>query len=196
MFTWWGFGLILIIVSVIISVAMTIKDYIGIKDVFAVIGSFTMIFLLLYGLLAQIMYGVFADKKVENITEYRNQQSILSLQDNIETQSNIHGSFILGFGGVGGSSSTDCYYYTMTGNESSGYLLTKYSATDTYVFMDEDSAPYSRDRVVVSVSNYKPNWFFGGLLKPLKQFKYDDNKVKELHVPKDTIKIQYNIDMK
>lgn len=195
MFTWWGFGLILIILSLVIAILIDggiVKAFQG-ENIF---GAIVIFFVMIYIFLAIIMWLITTDVESKNITEYRNQQSILSLQDNIETQSNIHGSFILGFGGVGGSSSTDCYYYTMIGNESSGYLLTKYSATDTYVFMDEDSAPYSRDRVVVSVSNYKPNWFLGGLLKPLKQFKYDDSKVKELHVPKDTIKIQYNIDMK
>jgi len=193
MFTWWGFALILILIAFIISILTDIKTPNIFEDIFS---SMVIVFLTLYGIILVMMWLITTDVESKNVIEYRNQQSILSLQDNFETQSNIHGSFVLGFGGVGGSSSTDCYYYTMTGNESSGYLLTKYSATNTYIFMDENTNPYSIDKVIVSVSNYKTNWFFGGLLKPLKQFKYDDSKVKELHVPNDTIKVQYNIDMK
>ena len=130
------------------------------------------------------------------VLDYKNQQPITSVVDGVEQSSEINGTFILGLGGIGGSSNAKNFYYTMVGNNTSGYLLAKYDATTTYIFMDEDNNPYSRDKIVKTIRTPKSNLLFGGLLKKLKPIKYgDDLTYKELHVPKDTIKIQYNIDM-
>jgi hypothetical protein len=99
----------------------------------------------------------------------------------------------LGSGGVG----SDLYYYAMVGDDKEGYTVNKFKAEDTYLIPEYNTEPYYIEKHKTYDRVYKHNYIFGGLFKEMKpELNRDEIVKRELHLPKNYIKQNYNIDMK
>jgi hypothetical protein len=114
------------------------------------------------------------------------------MEDNMTAHGSYVGNFIIGYG----NANSDIYYYTLVGNDTEGYLVKKYDAGKTYIVTDENDKPYYVEKYIIYDSVPKDNWFFGGLVKQYKTKHIEQVEKKELHLSKNYIKQNYNIDLK
>lgn len=129
----------------------------------------------------------FGSYEINTKYTYENKASVYSISNNINT----NGSFILGCGTI----NSDLYYFIMVGDDEQGYTVQKYNAKDTYL-IPEDVTPYYVEKHKISDMRSAQNFIYGGLFKPLKDvIGFDSVQKKELHLPKNYIKQNYNIDI-
>lgn len=190
MFSWTVTLIILIVVLLGIGIYITYKT----NDDGATGGILAIIVLGVFIILS-FMYGIdsVASATKENIKyDYRNKEYIYSMEDNMTAHGSYGGNFIIGYGNV----NSDIYYYTLVGNDTEGYLVKKYDAGKTYIVTDENDKPYYVEKYIIYDSVPKDNWFFGGLVKQYKTKHIEQVEKKELHLSKNYIKQNYNIDLK
>lgn len=115
------------------------------------------------------------------------QYNIISLENKDAIKSNIHGSFILGYGGISGSSSSTIKYYFFRSDEN-GKKLESVDGTDVYIRENNEQEPcYIIKKYIVKNTGIF-EWLFGE-----DEHKVDGTKI--LVVPENTVKIEYNIDI-
>lgn len=190
MFTWTATSIILVILLIGLGVFITYK-----KEDDGFTGTMTSTIILVVYLIISIECGVnakFNSIQINTTYEYRNKEYIYSMEDNMTTHGSYGGNFIIGYGNV----DSDIYYYTLVGDETDGYLVKKYDSSKTYIVTDEDSKPYYIEKYIIYDSVPKDNWFFGGLVKQYKTKHVEQVEKKELHLSKDYIKQNYNVDLK
>lgn len=116
--------------------------------------------------------------------EYKDKQAIMSLEDNLSSD------FKIGF-----SDERQLNYYVLAGTKKDGFKVSTFEGETTRLFFDEEKAPYVRTKVINHKIQYKNGFLIGHLLKPITKDHYSE-KIQELHLPKNVIKIKYHIDMK
>lgn len=115
--------------------------------------------------------------------------NIEGLQNNVEINQYINGTFILGCGSVSGGSNATMKYYYFKCNEFGKALETLNAANgDIYIRETDDQEPCLIQVYDVFKSNPWYNFLFG-------EFERKEPKCKVLVVPINTIKIDYNVDI-
>lgn len=203
MFTWWQFVLVFVIVIFLLTFIYEKVTGFELEDFFIIVIPTSVIVFICYCVITFIgglgtMWGY---DEVETRYYYEAKENLLTLQDETESESKLSGSymgvFAIGVGSVNSSTETEKYYHTMVGTTEEGYILNKYPCDDTYLFFDEEEVPYVQIKMMSYKCDYGKNWLFGGLLKPISNSERKDEAIKtELRVPKDTIKIAYEVNMK
>jgi len=181
----WVLGSLIIISTVItLGIFIHVKYKIDDEIIIKVFWSF-----ILFYLVTSIIFGVNIDYKEDNIHyEYRNKTNIYSISDNI----NINGEFVLGIGAI----ESELYYYVLIGDDKNGYIVDKYEANSIYLIPEENIQPYYTEKYKMSYRLHEKNIMFGGLFKPFKDCEYEEYIREELHLPKNYIKQNYDIDLK
>lgn len=186
MISWWLGSIILIVIFAVVCIVLGIKSG---DDGFY--GSL-FVFLFLGLIVLDFFCGIHSFLNSEVVNKkyvYTNKANVQSIEDNLKTS----GQFILGCGGIG----SDLYYYVMVGNDKDGYTVDKYNVEDTYLIPEENVQPYYIEKHEKYDIVFKNNFLFGGLFKPINPWLNRDNlEKKEIHLPKNYIKKNYNIDMK
>jgi hypothetical protein len=129
---------------------------------------------------------------IENTDITKNKAKIISIQDNISVEGRYSQAFTIGSGYINGH----LYYYALTGNQKDGYVVQEYKASDIHLFPENVTTPYYIEKYHHEVITFKKNIIFGFLFKPMKDFKNDTLIQNELHLPKNYVKMEYNIDLK
>jgi len=175
--------LALIVIPIIIGVIAEkiIKKPIGVLVWFI---SLTIIFFVSF-------YTTISDQTI-NYT-YKNKTSIYSLEDNLGVKGSINGSFVLGCGSINGQTDTNLCYFVMSGDKENGYSVTKYDASEVKVFPEDNiEQPYYIEKYEQINETYYIWWNIIEL-----HDNYPEKLIKkELHLQKNYIKQNYNIDMK
>lgn len=123
----------------------------------------------------------------ETMVYEEKQYEIYGLENKTNVESKINGTFILGFGHVGGSSSEKIKYYYFRSDEN-GKKLESINGTDIYIKETNEENPCLVYKYKEYVNKGFWKWLFGE-----GKNKYIDAKI--LVVPEDTIKIEYNVDI-
>lgn len=134
--------------------------------------------------------------KKETVVDSVSRQEVMSLTDSISTVPNVKGTFLLGTGSITVKEKQISVYNALVGNADSGYKMESFEMKDTPLYFDEETHPYVHTKVVTEVTSFNQNWLNGGLLK----FRESDEMVVseniELHLPKNTQKVSYEVNLK
>jgi len=186
MVVWWLGCLILLALFVIFEI------WIGYKTNEEELRGVIITILSLILLVLLVISGVHSwgtSKEVNIKYEYKNKINVYSIEDNFKT----NGTFFLGCG----EAKSELYYYVMIGNDADGYVVKKYNAERTRLIPQENIEPYYVEKYKHYDEIYGTNFLFGGLFKSMKtDFNKERLEQVELHLPKNYIKKNYNIDMK
>ena len=152
-------------------------------DILGNILGFLIVYLILFFITTLIIGRNIPDKMVSK-TPIKEKIYSLNLMDHTQ----ISGSFILG---VGGFSSHNNIQYVMFKGIEGGKKIYRCSDYETVIYEDGDTDPYMVEyyHVVYDVSHIKL-WS----LKYNETGNYRDGTIR-LHVPKNTIKVQYDLDL-
>lgn len=155
---------------------------------------FTLMFTLI--MLGFIPFHLWSVSEYEtHLSEEEVTENISSLADTMAGKSNLNGSFVLGTGNLNGSSEEELSYNVMIGNDTDGYRVKSVEASNTVLFFDEDTKPYMKTKVETTFVQYAETWLNGGLLKKAEDKKLLTTEIHELHLPKNTVKTPYNMDL-
>lgn len=177
---WLVISIIIIVISMIIIGIETNSIVEGILKGLLVGIMISMLVIALFCIVAafnQQEIGTYEEKQYE----------ITGLENKTNTESNINGSFLLGFGYVSGSSSEKMKYYYFRTDEN-GKKLESIDGTDIYIKETNEESPCLVYKYQECVNKGFWKWLFGE-----EKNKYIDAKI--LVVPEDTIKIEYNVDI-
>jgi len=125
------------------------------------------------------------------IREYEEKQyNIQGLESNISTKQETNGAFVLGFGYINSSSSEQIKYYYFKVNDLGKKLETIEIGTysETYIRETDEIEPCLIYRYQETVNKGFYKWLFG-------EFKTSTQIAEILVVPKNTIKIEYNVEI-
>jgi hypothetical protein len=184
-----------ITIMTILTVAMgSIAFYIRTHDWSdTILGSIIFCFVAFF-VISIVSFSLMEDTNIQNKIEFQNKIEVKSITDNRDNSTHVNGGFILGTGLISGGSNIDLNYYVMAGNNEIGFVVKKYDASITRTFFDEVK-PYYAQRW--NVKNYTRILKLFGItiasidMDPEKTFIQD-----ELHLPPNTIKVKYEIDLK
>lgn len=172
--------MIWIVLSIMIIVGLSIKGDLKRKSslsqiIFNTVCTFCIGFLA--GVLIYIVVGSFIGTHFEKTSYVSESNNIYSLEDKFSYE----GTFILGFGGF----SEDIKYYYLKEVDDKGLILDSMEVDNCYVKIIEDNSTPRIECISSKFINDKVN-----LIAIDSTFPY-----YILYVPKDTIKINYNIDL-
>jgi hypothetical protein len=148
---------------------------------------------LTYGILISLIFWAITTAILNSTLEPRLvsktplKEKIYSL--NLQNDKQISGSFILGIGGFGSSNNIQ---YIMYKAEEGGKKLYKTNDYETIIYEDENTEPYLVEYYyeVLDISKIK-NWV---LFEHISTGTYRDGTYR-LHVPQNTVKVNYNLDL-
>jgi len=86
-------------------------------------------------------------------------------------------------------------YYVMVGSDQSGLTVKKLDTTTTHLFLDGDQNPYYVEKYNVITTQLQIK-VFGKVLAEDPITKEIVLDYVELHVPRNTVKIQYDVNLK
>jgi len=130
---------------------------------------------------------------IQQNNEFQNKQDIQSISNNLnysEYSTYSKNSFFLGIDSVTNYLNTSLAYYVIVGNNKSGLTIKKLDTTTTHLFLDSDQNPYYIESYSFTTSQEQIK-IFGKILAKEPVVKKAVLDYVELHVPKNTVKIQY-----
>lgn len=196
MFGFWSW-LIIFIISLIAGTSAGIIFF-NDDDVSSFVCTVICIFMVGIVPVSYLISSFSVEKK--NVQEYvKESNGLKSLTNNNETTKNNSGSFIMGFGfGGGGYSSKEqskSFYYTIVDYEGKGYKIEKYDCDITYIQEDDLEQPYVEVIYTKWDGVYKKNIIAGIIFKPLTPITHESLERYILHVPKNTIQIEWDVSL-
>ncbi|WP_288910951.1 hypothetical protein [uncultured Thomasclavelia sp.] len=174
---WWIILIILILISIILGII--IDSNLG-EGVFA-FGCSVLVFLFLLSSVFRVDINEYEEKQYE----------IQGLENNIISKENLSGDFILGFGYINGSTDEEIKYYYFKVNENGKKLetITIDNSQEVYIRETNEIKPCLIYKYQTTVNTGFFRWLFG-------EDKVDIKAAEILVVPTDTIKIEYNVEVK
>lgn len=173
----WIILIILILISIILGIVID-------SD----LGSF----IFFVGFIVLMLLFLFSTVNTRVINEYEEKQyEIQGLENNIISKENTNGAFILGFGYINSSSDEEIKYYYFKVNENGKKLetITINNSQEVYIRETNEIKPCLIYKYQTTVNTGFFKWLFG-------EDKIDTKIAEILVVPTDTIKIEYNIEVK
>lgn len=158
----------------------------------------SVIFTVMFALIIHAVIPLYLMSNSESVTQLSEEEvieTVSSLADTMTEKSNLNGSFVLGTGNLNGSSEEELSYNVMIGDDTDGYRVKSVEASNTVLFFDEDTKPYMKTKVETTFVQYDETWLNGGLLKKAEDKKLLTTEKYELHLPKNTVKTPYNMDL-
>ena len=125
------------------------------------------------------------------VKEYEKEQyKIQGLENNITTTQNTNGAFVLGFGYINSNTKEEMKYYYFKVNDIGKKLETIEitNNSDTYIRETDEIEPCLIYRYQETINKGFWKWLFG-------ENRHSDKIAEILVVPKNTIKIEYNVEI-
>jgi hypothetical protein len=186
----WFITIILIVVTFILSIIFEDPG----NDLF---GAIVALFWCAYLLVSSFSWLSAEVRNTDNIiNSYSETANLISLKD--KNQENLsgefHGSILFTYGSI--KTEQKQMYCVMTGDDQNGYLIKKYDAESTYLFLDGDKNPCVVEKYNTIEHSYDGNFIFGKIFKFHKDPKIENILTKrELHIPKNSVQINYSVDL-
>lgn len=176
------------IIAIIAAFLYTDYDY-GFLDAGEVIKNL-LVFAVLFGFIYGIMWLLLGCASINTgETSEEVLYKIEGLQNNVETEQYINGTFLLGCGGVSGGTNTSMKYYYFKCNEY-GKALETLNAAEGNVYLRETD---EQEPCLIQVyETYKSNSWYNFFFK---EFESKRPKCRILVVPTNTVKIDYNVNI-
>jgi len=192
MFNFWIFSLIFIIVLVIIMVVLANKY--GDEEFWG--GILTMIVIVYFGIFvitSAVNYlNTYEVKSFQKGYEYE----LISLSDSKEVSGEYSDRGNLLFKYASAQVGEEIFYYVIVGNNEKGYLMKKFNIGKVYLFFDEENSPKYIITYETKVYRHYRNFMFGYLFKNRKDYVETEVVKEELHIPNNSVQVEYNIDLK
>ena len=176
---------ILLVIAIIISIIYAVLEYEPVGWCIVAV-----IICWLFGLIPMALIAEMTSIDIGKPYEVK-QYEIEGLQTNMNVSSNLSGHFILGFGSIHGETHENLTYYYFKKNKLGSTIESLKEENGISVYVREDN---TQKPCLIDVNKkYKYNKFFRFMLTKKEQ-EYTDAKI--LIVPENTIKIEYNVDLK
>lgn len=191
MIGYWAFTGFLFLILFFISGMLFVKfeeEFIG--------GILTVVIVLYFGitLVGSAVYDL--NIQINKDTQTTQTISVMSLTDNFTSELNgkLRGGLFFTYGQI--QTDNKAYYRVMTGDDKIGYIMTDIPVENTRLFFTDDLPKMETDIRHIETCQ-KDGWFYGGLIKTKKIVKKANNVVGyRLYLPKDSVKVEFNVDMK
>ena len=180
-----------ILITIIVPIIAFLKTGDGGITALTVVITF-LVSIIFSAIITNMLYMTTINEK--QVSELRNALEVKSISDNFNYSSHIEGSFFLGCGSVVGDGKTSLVYYVMTGNNENGFTVNKFNTETTHLFLDGDKRPYYVEKWNVKLYDKIIKIF--GIVIAKDSIREDILVQQELHIPQNTVKVQYNIDLK
>lgn len=148
--------------------------------------------IIVFGIIALLLLKLISLAFLEGINEYEEKQyEIQGLENNIISKENINGAFILGFGYINSSTDEEIKYYYFKVNDMGKKLetITIDNSQEVYIRETNEIKPCLIYKYQTTANKGFFKWLFG-------EDKVDTKVAEILVVPTNTIKIEYNVEVK
>lgn len=191
MFNYWIFTVILAIIFIILGF---ILDREATSDAPLIVLTWVFLIYLIFSLGMRLEAATW---ELGTITYKEVTKDIITLRDDrtVSQNSSISGNIFFIYGKS--VSEEGIYYYTIIGTEEEGYLIKKLDSTKTYLFLDGNDQQTYTEKYEIKELIYDGNFMFGKFFKFKKSNKLKEELIKtELHIPKNSIEVEYEINLK